>query len=235
MGYVIKSFNKFFIRDSGDHLDEIYDLNHATAFETKKDAVKVCNSCIYSDNFKVVSFESEKKLFDKWAKNGMLRRKLDKVDKRVSRPYNGESLEGVLEFLKIMRKPSNSMKISYEDRATWPEIYTVSKFITSTGTYYQNDDREKEYFSVSISVNRDSVFEEFKEEIELLLKFVDFYKEGYLFLSIIDNELSEFEIRYFLLSPDLKTAKIVNHYDRELFKGSLEECFNEMRKEYYYN
>jgi hypothetical protein len=230
--YVIKAFDKYFIRDAGNCLDEIYDLYQATIYESVQDAKKVFASCTYSEYFKIEEYDSVKKEFDEWKAGGMVRRKLSKIDKEMSRKYNGEPLEEVIKF--FIYHHANEDKVRQKDYSTWPDLYLLSKILMGTESYSDRD-YTNSWITFKISVKKDVSFTDFKQDIDLALKYTTFKKNGFYIFHIMDHELSRYECRYLHIHESEDRAQIVNHRERIKFDGSIEECFKEIKEQYYYD
>lgn len=229
--YVIQSFDKYFIKDKGNMLEEIYDLYHATVYDSVHDAKNICASCAYFKHFKILKYDTVKKEFDKWTAGGMVRRQLSKIDKKMSRKYNGEPLEEVIKF--FIYHHANEDKVRYQDYRTWPDLFLLSKMLMKTEKY-SNRDFSEFWITFNIAVKRDLSLSEFKQDLGLALKYATYKKNGFYVFSIMDHELSSYECRYLYVHESEDRAQIVNHKERIKFEGSLEECFGEIKTKYYY-
>jgi hypothetical protein len=225
--YVIKAFDNYFIRDDGDKLSETYNLYNATKFKTKEEAEDVCASCNISEYFKIIPFSSAKIKYDKWAEEGMVRRKINKIDRKISRKYEGGGLKEVLDFR--VQHIKNENLIAYSDYKTWPQLYGVSKYLNNVSSY--TDGR----LTVEIQIKKDGVFKDFYEEIIVCIPFITHIENNYYVLPIVDHELSKFESRYLCIHKDLKHGLIRN--SRKVLiheEDKLENCFEYIKKYFWY-
>jgi hypothetical protein len=102
---------------------------------------------------------------------------------------------------------------------------------------YNSADYTKTMDTFKLKVERAAEYITFKKELKILLPHITHIDEdGFAIMSIFDHECSEFESRYFLYNKDPAKDEhhIKNHYDRILFKGTLKQCFEEIRTRYYY-
>jgi hypothetical protein len=233
MAFVIKAFDKYYIKDCGDYMEEVYDLYSATWFDTKEQAKSICAQSTYAEYFKVVSLAPEKKSFDTWTKAGMPRRKLDKIDPDLSRKYTGsETLEEVIQF--YIDHYINENKISSDDYGTWPSLFEISSCLLAVQRYLNNDFTES-WLTVKVGVRKTVSFSEFEKEVTLALPFITYMQDDFYSLPIMDHELSAYESRYLLIHKEKDSAKIIGSRDRIIVSGTLQVCFNIIQEEFYYD
>jgi hypothetical protein len=215
--------------------DEVYDPKFATQFKTKKEAQQWIDvSSSMKKYSKVVNFEENVQKYEEWVKRGTVRRTLSCINRTVSRKYNNETLEEVIEWW-IYQK-NNDNEIDYDDYKTWPQLYSISKHLWDIEAYH-SDDYEELYISFEIYTRQDGNYDEFQSELNMILDKVTYKNEdGYLVLRIFDHYLSEYgNTVYLLIHPETQQVKIEGRYsyDNQEF-SSLEKAFNYMKKERYY-
>jgi hypothetical protein len=240
MNYIIKhDFNQnvpYYVRLVDDKtFDEIYDPTFATQFNTKNKAQKWIDTySSMAEHSQVVETADAIQEYGKWVKSGSIRRTLACVNTSMSRPYNDEPLDEVIDWW-IYAK-NNNREIKYEHYQTWPDLYGISKHLWSVNRY-SNRDYTEYYISFEIYTRRDGKFEDFESELNKVIDKVTFKDdEGYLIFSILDHYLSEHGNSVSLLiHPESKHVKISGRYsyDNNEF-SSLEDAFNYMKKERYY-
>ncbi len=250
MKYIISLFKNiegrgYFFRDAGDHVEEIYDLEKATIFSSKKAAEEAVKSTKMEEYCKIEKYDDLIEEFLKWKEAGMVRRTIPKINKKVSRPYNGEGLEEVIEFKKYHH--THEAEITYEHWKTWPYL---SKFLDNfyDHEFYTNRNYTESYMTFKIKIERNkSSFEKFKEEFDRLIPHVTYKIPGetndgipveYLCFSIFEHTCSEHGIYNFYFNTFEDKHKIVKTtygHTRDYFQGTFEECYNEIKSELYYD
>lgn len=238
MTYVIQHyFNQevpYFVRVvNNTTFEEIYDPQQATQFKTKKEAQKWIDfASQMKRNSKVVEYQESVQQFLDWANNGMVRRTLNCINRVMSRPYNNESLEEVIDWWIYSR--TNDDEIDYDDYKTWPELYNITKHLWGVNGYCSKD-YKKLYISFEIYSKQSGQFEDFEKELNMVLDKITFKdEEGYLILPIFDHYLSEHGNRVrLLIHPETKKIKIGGRWRDDEF-NSLEDAFNYIKKERWY-
>ena len=121
--------------------------------------------------------------------------------------------------------------VTSETYASWPSPYSAFKHLWSFVGYHSKNYKEI-YRSMQIRTAKDGSFKDFKHELNKVLDYINYTENEYKILPIFDHELSEYECRFFLYRND-QDCKIKGDR-RDLFKGTMEQCFGEMRRNYYY-
>ena len=238
MTYIIKhDFNQnvpYYVRVvNNTTFEEIYDPKQATQFKTKKEAQKWIDfASQMKTNSKVVEYRESVQQFLDWANNGMVRRTLNCINRTMSRPYNNEPLEEVIDWWIYSR--ANDGEIDYDDYKTWPELYSITKHLWDVNGYHSKD-YKKLYISFDIYSKQIGQFEDFEKELNMVLDKITFKdEEGYLILPIFDHYLSEHGNSVSLLiHPETKKVKIGGRWRDDEF-NSLEDAFNYIKKERWY-
>lgn len=238
MTYIIQhDFNQavpYFVRVvNNTTFEEIYDPQQATQFKTKKEAQKWIDfASQMKTNSKVVEYQESVQPFLDWANNGMVRRTLNCINRIMSRPYNNESLEEVIDWW--IYSCTNDDEIDYDDYKTWPELYSIAKHLWGVRGYHSEDYTEL-YISFEIYSKQSGQFEDFEKELNMVLDKITFKdEEGYLILPIFDHYLSEHGNSVSLLiHPETKKVKIGGRWRDDEF-NSLEDAFNYIKKERWY-
>lgn len=238
MTYIIKhDFDHdipYFVKVGTDAtFDEIYNPKFATQFKTKNEAQQWIDvNSKYSDVSVVVNFEESVQQYEEWFNGETVRRTLPCINRTMSRQYNNEPLEEVIDWW--IYATINDDEIDYEDYRTWPKLYSVSKHLWVLNGY-RSYDYENLYITFEIYTRQDGNFDEFQRELNLILDKVTYKDDdGYLILPITDHYLSEGGNSVSLLiHPETQKVKIEGRWEGDEF-SSLEEAFNYMKKECYY-
>ena len=230
MKYVVKMFEEYWLRVCEDHMEELYDLEKATVFNTKKAAKNAINDFNMVEYCEILKLEEELPKFLEWKAGGMIRRSLPKLNKSYSRPYNGEGLEDVIDWHLYLKEHED--EISYTDYKTWPDVHEFLDNFYKTESYWEGD-YGKLVHSFKLMVSKEANYSKFKKELNKLTPYVSYKEDDYLIFSIFDHELSEYESRYFHYKSD-KDCKIMDDRGNTKLKGTLKECFNKIKQYYYY-
>jgi hypothetical protein len=217
---------KEYFGDSEGKIIGYHNPRLATLFSTKKEALRFC-STFDMDGIKI---DLKEKHFNSFDNCKYVYREIPKVNYTHSKKYTTETPNEVLEWwMNYKNLPERSVK--YDDYKTWPKLYSLFTYLWDLSTYNSRDYKEQ-YMTCQIKVPKNSTLESFKKEFNLVLDYCSFFQDGYKTFPIFDHELSEYESRYFLYKDD-GDCKITNgNYDR--FSGTLEECFNKIKQEYWY-
>jgi hypothetical protein len=241
MNYIIKhDFDQsipYYVRlvDS-KKFEEVYSPKFATQFETEKEAQKFIDTySSVAEYSKIVDAATAIEEYDKWVESGTVRGTRKCINTTVSRPYNGESLDEVIDWW-IYQK-HNDREIRYEHYKTWPNLYSITKHLFELQAYHNNNDYSEIFITFQISTPRDGKFTEFESELGKVMNRVTYKDDdGYLIFPIFDHYLSEHGNSVSLLiHPETTKVKI----GRGRYSGgdefsTLEEAFNYMKKERYY-
>ena len=232
--------DKYYIRHDNNKYEELYNPRQASTFKTKKAASEWVNRfTTYSEYTKVVKKADAIKSFDAWLNSGGVRRELPLVDTTVSRPYNNEDADGVLdwwfEYADSYVKARDSA-VKYEDYRTWPKLYSVFDCLFGLD-FFKTSDRAGLVYSVSIAVRKDTTFETFEEEFHKVVDRTTQLDEedGSKILGVFDHFLSEGgNTVYFHVHAD-GNYELRGHWGRVLVKSkNLEEVFKVWQRERYY-
>jgi hypothetical protein len=238
MTYIIQhDFNHsvpYFVRVvNNTTFEEIYDPQQATQFKTKKEARNWIDFALpLKTNSKVVEYQESVQQFLDWANNGMVMRSLNCINRTMSRPYNNESLKEVIDWWIFLG--TNASKIDFHDYQTWPRLCRISEHLWDVVGYHSKD-YTKVYISFEIYSKQSGQFEDFEKELNMVLDKITFKdEEGYLILPISDHYLSEHGNSVSLLiHPETKKVKIGGRWHDDEF-NSLEDAFNYIKKERWY-
>ena len=224
--YFVKVVNK-------ETFTEIYNPEFATIFSTEKEAQDwIDYSSPMKEYSEVVDYENSVKDYQEWYKAGSPRRTLKCINRTVSRPYNNDSLDTVIDWW--IYYISNDREIDFEDFKTWPKLYSLTKHLHDVSGYYSKDYKEL-YITFELYTSRDGNFEEFEAELNRIIHKVTYKdEEGYLIFPIFDHYLSEYGNSVSLLiHPEYKKVKINRRWRQEEY-SSLADAFEYLRKERYY-
>lgn len=213
--------------------EEIYNPEIATKFKTEEDAqqwIDLWSSM--KSNSKVVDFEESVKTYEEWVSGGTVRRTISCIDRTMSRKYNNEPIEEVIDWWIYSRHNEN--RIDYDDYKTWPQLYSISKHLWEVKRYH-SDDYKEFYLTFEVYTRKNGKFEDFQRELNMVIDKVTHKDEdGFLVMPIFDHYLSEHGNSVSLLiHPESGQVKIGGRWRKEEFP-SLEKAFNYMRRERYY-
>ena len=238
MTYIIQhDFNQgtpYYVKTvDNTEFQEIYNPKIATQFKTKKEAQQWID--VYSSmksHSKVVDFEKSVQKYEEWVNGDTIRRTIACINRTMSRKYNNESLEDIIDWW--IYQTQNGYKIDYEDYKTWPQLYSISKHLWEVEGYHSGDYKEI-YITFRVYARKDGNFEDFQRELNMVMDKVTYKDDdGFLVMSIFDHFLSEHGNSVSLLiHPKTKQVKVGGRWHKEDF-ASLEEAFNYMRRERYY-
>lgn len=241
MPYIIKhDFNQtvpYYVRVvDKSSFDEVYSPEFATKFDTKTEAQEWIET--YSsmkEHSSVVDFFESVAEYLQWTNEGTVRRTLSCINRSMSRPYNNEPIDEVIDWWIYHRH--NDTKIDYDDYKTWPQLYQVSKHLWNVNGYYSRDYKEL-YIGFEIYTKPDGNFEEFEREINRVIPKTTYKDEdGHLIFPILDHFLSEHgNSVYLLIHPKSKKVKISGCYSYNNSEfPSLEKAFEYIKANRYYN
>lgn len=214
----------------GESIIGYHDPNKAAHFPSKKKAQEFCETFSF-ENKKIEPLSKHKKLFDTCT---YVYRKICKIDNSINIKYNPaiHTADDILDW-QLRRQKLPEQSVTFEVYRTWPELYQHFKHIFKPQSYHSKDHKEL-YHTVTIYTKPDGVYEEFYNEFRKVWDFCTFLSEGgRKMFPIFDNDLSEYGTRYLHYGGDMDCV-IISGYGGVDFEGSLEECFNFMKKAYYY-
>lgn len=240
MNYIIKhDFDQstpYYVRLVDDtQFEEVYNPSFATQFNTQKKAKEWVNTySSMADYSKIVESADAIAEYAKWFKSGTVRRTLSCINLSKSKPYNGEPLDEVIDWW-IYQK-HNDDEIKYEHYKTWPKLYSMSKHLWDVNGYH-NRDYSEIYIGFEIYTKSNGKFEDFESEINQVIDKVTYKDdEGFLIFPVFDHYLSEHGNSVSLLiHPETKQVKIASGRWRQDDYVSLEDAFNYLKKERYYD
>jgi hypothetical protein len=186
-----------------------------------------------ADFSRIVDLSTATRDFDNLVNSGSARRTLNCIDQTMSRPYNGEGLDEVIDW-HVYRKENDS-KIKFEHYSTWPELYTLSKHLWEVVEYSDRNLKES-YIGFEIHTSRVGVFKEFEEDINRVIDKVTYKDDdGFLIFPVLDHFLCEGgDSVSLLIHPKTGEAKVEGRWVEEIKFSSLEDAFNYLKKERYY-
>lgn len=209
---------------------EIYNPHFATTFGTEAEALSLAKDrTTFHEYMTAVPRQDALDKFDAWAKSGMVRRTFTNVDNNMSRPFNNDSKETVLEW-RIWQRLNDHL-VRFEDYKTWPNLHSVWKHLWDV-EYYGEDG-----ITFSMTTGRKDALESFQKELEIILPKITYLNEdGRKVVTIFDHFLSEHGNSVKLeIHDDGQTYSITNRFDRPIIIGNLEKVFNYLKKERYYD
>jgi len=223
----------YYIRCSTDFWEEVYDPSFATPFQTKKEALNwgKTNTTFGEYIIAVESIEELKK-YRKWVAEGTVRRKFDIVDKTLSKKYENEGPLEVLNWWVQVRKAENSVR--FEDFNTWPQLYEVFQHVHSCGnTFVYNDPKQTGKLAFNLLVRKNSSFDKFKEELNIILPFHAYEEKEWKVFPIFDYYCAEGGNTVRLFYRNENECKVCSRFSDSI-KGNLLDCFNYLQEFRYY-
>ena len=233
--YVVYAKNHFtllgkeYFGTDGKKILGFHDPSRASHFKTKKEAQEFCKLFDCQDR-KIEPLDQHLKLFNefdyKYRELPMLNPELDyKYD-----PEKHDAMDVLKWELKSTKAPEKSY--SYETYRTWPDLCSVFKHLHGTSSYYTPDHKSTMH-TVDLKTCRDGVYEEFLSEFRLVLDYCNYIdEEGRKIFPIFEHELNQYERRRLAFGGEENCA-IEGRYS-QIFEGTLKECFEEMKKHYWY-
>jgi len=212
--------------------NESYSPVNASQFESKKEAINWAkNKTTFGEYAVAVPFDEEKQKFDSWVANGMIRRSFPAIDRNLSRKYNPEKDDkfAVLDWRYKYATKVNECQIHFEDYETWPELYGVFSHLWGVESYNDNT------ISFSICAARNSKFETFKTELDLVIDKVTHAKNENKVLRIFDHFCGEGGNFSYLVQQKNGKWAVTGSYSKYVENATLEECFKYIKKYRYYD
>jgi len=181
----------YYIQLSDTHWEESLCPYVATEFKSAVAATKWSKeNTTFGEYAVALEPQPEKEKFDEWVKNGMVRRRFDILNKKLSRKYNGETPEEVLAWRISVREDVDAIR--YEDYKTWPDLYSVFKHLFNCSSYYSKGEVGKLQHSFSVYTRRDGKLDDFEKELNLILPHVTYLDDdGGKMINVFDHYLSE--------------------------------------------
>lgn len=216
------------VRDS-KYWNEVFDPNFATVFAAQKDALtfarEITNCAEY---ISAVSKDKALQDFEDWKRDGMVYGRRMIVDKSISRKYNNETPDEVLDWW-IKYKNNNDSAIRYEDYKTWPKLYDVFECLWEAKKY------EIGAMSFEMRVGKETKFETFKDQLDKIIDHVTHLnEEDGKVIDIFDRFLSEGGNTVYLVVNKNGTYSVNGRFNEIVKEKSLRECFDYLQKERYY-
>lgn len=221
--YIIKVFDRYYLHDTGgDSIIETYSPLVATTFSSNETAIEWVKE--YTDwlEFSEVVERTQELIdeFNEWSEL-MVRREVKKMDRSGTFDYD-ETKHTTHDVLEFQTKTKFNNRVPYESYKTWPDLSEVFKHIQSARV---GDDG----IMLEIKVSTESTYETFESEI---LYFLDYADINGITACVFDHYLCEHGNTVNLeFGKDTSDATISGS---ERFSGSLEECFEYLRKHRHY-
>lgn len=224
----------YYVRCGEYSWEEILSPHVATEFKSESLAIEWSKeNTTFGEYAVALDPQPEKEKFDEWVKNGMVRRKFDIVDKKLSRKYNNETPEEILAWW--IAKWEDKSGVRYEDYKTWPKLNSVFKHLSDCVSYYSKGYSGPLLHSFSVFTGRDGKFEDFKKELDLILPHITHLNDnGDKLIDVFDHYLSESGNSVKLVAHKNGKFSVEGRYDTPIKNSDLEKCFEYLRQERYY-
>ena len=247
MTHVIKiSFGKegkYYVRVHEDKWDEVYNPKFATPFESKEAAKDwiLQNGGHLEESMTPVQQKGAVKSYGEWESKGTVRRTFPPL---AQNKYNIEYDPQKHDKWFVLEWHLNHSEMSYRIYKTWPYLFSIFSHIHEVTRYIDYEDAGKSFNTLTLSTPRDGVFETFESELKEAMERFSFNyraRNGNLIFELFTHELSEFGTVYLWQIGDpskdrwgvSKSRSTSSYYPK--FEGSLEETFEYIRKNHYYD
>lgn len=222
--------------DSGDKFELTLDPSRATTWDTKKEAIQWGKTNIARFDNEIPYVVTKITVgtirdFMTWREDGYI---VGSESKRTPYRYDAKKhgVDDVIDFYIWHR--NNEFRISYDDYSSWPSIYGLQKlkYIRDVKFYIDADHTFQFWFRKDV----DHDVETFKAEIEYALSFEPNVKNlegGYIF-DVFDHYLSEFGNSVKFVYYDDNYCIVSGRWNNEV-EGTIEECFDFLVRERYYD
>ena len=207
---------------------EVYDPRNATQFEIKKEAQQWIDvSSSMKKYSRVVDFDESVRDYEDWVNGGTVRRALACINRIMSRKYNNDPLEEVIDWW--VYAVNNSDSIDRDDYRTWPDLFEISKHLGSVQSYLSKDNKER-YITFEIYTRKNGDFGDFQRELNMVIDKVTYKDEGGFLILPIMSEWGYCDS--LLINPATGRVKVEEECDKNEFP-SLEDAFNYMKEVLY--
>lgn len=235
--YIIKlDFGEtdYYIRLNEQDWQEILNPRMATIFSDKKIALATAKEkTTFAEYAKAVSYTHACRKFDKWVKDGMVRREFNYPDPKLSRLYNDEPANEVLEWWWAIAQVGD-FEIQQDHYSSWPDLFELFECLFTVESYY-SESNDGTYRTVLMCIHKSTRLETFKRELALIedrITYVD--DNGNKVINIIDHFLSEYGNSVCFLIKQDGTYAIEDQYNEEIVSGTLTNVFKYWQKYRYY-
>jgi hypothetical protein len=236
MSYLIKTFDKYYLRIGSTTADEVYDPSVATQFRIKKEANEwIEKNFSMKEYCKIVKRDQEVKSFKQWCEQGMIRRVLQLVDQKSSVKYNGQDKEDIFRWWAHYRKQPEGT-VTQEVYNSWPNLYEVFTYIHCLQSYASHDYSQR-FYTFEICVPPNGKFEDFKKEWDFVnkeMKITHKDDDGNLVVDIFDHFLCEGgNSAKLLIHPNGKFS-VEERWGGGINRVTLKEAFKFIKKNRWY-
>jgi hypothetical protein len=225
----------YYGRISHDGFEELYNPEFATAFATAEEAMAwATENTTIEEYISAIPAADAIAEFRKWADTGLTRGKRPLVNKDMNRMYNGEGKEDVLQWRMWARK--NDGNVKFDVYRSWPDLYSVWSNVWGIKAWSDDEDASKWNVTFEIFVRKNSSFDLFNQELNYILPMVTVVDDdGWKELSVFDHYLCEGgnKVEIFV-SPDGTKFATGNRWGRSDEEMTMEELFNYLKKERWY-
>ena len=210
---------------------ETYNPVNATQFKSREDAhAWIVDNTNFTEYSIYLRYEHAKNIFDAWVAGGMIRCVRPAVNRKHSYKYDPAKHDKytVLQW----KLDTCNTEVTYDVYKTWPDLFSLFKHLFDMAFYGCGKNERKLTFN--ICVRKDSNFNDFKEELDLIIDKVQYCDEdGNKMLPIFDYLLSQNGTAFLVKNGD-DTWSVTTDWHDEIANKSLEECFDYMVKHRYY-
>lgn len=230
------------LNEQDNVMELIWNPDYATKFSSKQKAKDFINKYIPQNGIsareKIVLLKGAKTKFNKWVKTiqtgGILN--TYNIKSFLSKPYQGENKYKVLQWWIDIHKDDTIDLIDYKHYETWPNLYELFDHIFNVQEYCDTEDYSKKYLSFSIRVNKNSRYQTFKKEIDLILPHITFIDDkNSKIIDIFDRYLSEGGNSVYLHAHTDGKFSVKGRYNTIIEKTILKKCFEYLKRERYYD
>lgn len=237
------------IVDCGDEWKITLDPSVATTFPTRKEAHTWGrdNMAQYDGErpfYPKTITKKDVSEFENWKRDGYLKGGGPKREPCVYNP-DIHTNEDVLKFW-VWHGKEQDRKVSYEDYQTWPEpyelkegmeyVFNVVSFLPSHG---EDEDNKRHSFTLVFRKDEDHNVKTFKDQIHWIVNH-DYLKpdhvteDGGMIFDVFDHYLSEGGNSVNFVYYDDDNCVVTRRYG-EIIEGTVDECFDYLVRERYYD
>lgn len=241
-----------FVRLTDDGAEWVHSPEHATQFDSKKVAKQWIADNIATDatSMFVIDLKEHKVLvegFKQYLANGMPGAPISLIDRSRNYPFDPDKHDkkDVLDWL-WWNVHADEDTVPYSTYSSWRDaLYTIQSTIFYDFTsYYEMDDYNQKLYCMKIKINPELSFEDFREELLMLVDNYDFTfqvsydpsnNRGYsgIGINLFTDDLCSSGIPYLVMidRENDQWAVVMQVYGtikERIPPCSLEECFAEM-------
>ena len=198
----------------------------AYQFATIPDAKRFIEQFITIPNVKVIPIVDEIRKFNDWMKNGCLYRSLLARNPKISKKYNKESREEILQW-HIECAKSQEFEIRQDHYESWPDLWEKFTYIHGVQSFEGGD------ITFELMFPKDGKLGDFKKEFTLIRPHCTCRDGTGKLYNVFDHYLCENGNSVSLVEFKDGSFLVKSRHSIEV-SGTLEICFDYLKKERWY-